>query len=132
MIPRSSGTPWQLWSSRRIYAPLVPRMLWLMVRYRICPWSVFRVNPKLPFAGTGLDSKFDSYQLFADCEFAIPTTKVACAADLTRDAIEEILTTSQIDYPVIGKPDCGLLSVGVRLFTNTPDLLDFLRGQPVD
>jgi len=103
-----------------------------MVRYRVSPFSLFRINPKLRFAGTGLDSKFDRYQLFAGCEYAIPTAKVARAVDLTGAALDEILTTHQIEYPVIAKPDCGLFSVGVRLFTNTPTLLGFLHEQEDD
>jgi len=132
MAHKSERPPWQLWSTRRIYAPLVPRILWLIVRHRVTPQHLFRINPRLRFAGTGLDSKLDRYRLFSDCDYAIPTLRISDAMGLTYGALDKMLANHRISYPVIVKPDCGLFSVGVRLIANTADLLAFLRKQQVD
>ncbi|NBC09360.1 MAG: hypothetical protein GVY26_19395, partial [Bacteroidetes bacterium] len=55
-------TQWEYWPSKAFYYPVVPYLLWLMLKARhLCFWSA--ANPGIYTGGMGLESKFDTIKL---------------------------------------------------------------------
>lgn len=125
-------SPWQHWHTALIYAPLIPWFLWLCLRYRMGVTDLLRVNPRLKFGGATIDSKFERYLPFRDCEYAIPTLRILGHEFLELNDLAQRLDESTIDLPVIVKPDIGILSKGVHRFSTLGELKLFLQRKKVD
>lgn len=121
--------PWQRLHPLAIYAPLLPRLLWLSLRHQVGARGLFRVNPALKYGGATIDSKFERYRLFQQCEYAIPTVLVEAGGQLQESMLSKLLAEHQIDMPVIVKPDLGFLSQGVFKHHTLSELTGFLKNR---
>src|SRR5687767_10714234 len=123
--------PWQLWPSSMIYAPLVPWLFWLSVRYRMSPLDLLLVNPGFSHGGWVVDSKFNRYLLFGGADDFVPTVLFNAEQRLIDHVFDQLVSTG-IEFPVIVKPDMGLMGKAVRKVENADQLAEILSKSPVD
>lgn len=122
---------WPMWL---MYVPVVLQWLLLSVRYRSLSLPLI-ASPAVPLSGmvgVAKSAVFDAageqarqwilpwivYQLNAD------------PIDLQLQQIEQLLTDTNIAYPVVGKPNIGCRGAGVKLLQDRAELGDYLESFP--
>lgn len=111
--------------------PIVAQWLWLSIRYRsvTLPSSA---NPAITaggLVGEGKMEYFETMGAFARSRSARTTSIVrtgACTLASLRDAMRD----SDLEFPVIAKPDMGWCGFGVRLLQGEADLSCYLAAFP--
>lgn len=109
---------WEFWPMGLFYAPLVPWLVWLGLRYRSATvWTL--ANPALPDGGVVGESK--SQITAALCtpidKHVLPAVLVADADDARRAMAKQAW-----QLPLILKPDAAQRGAGVRLIKQDQDL----------
>lgn len=133
---RSGRKPWQLASNWRIYGPLIPwfvyQVLYFQIRHRIGIAGIMRTFPPYKEQDYFELGKYEVYQRFIGKEYAIPIGVIR-KEDLNDKAhIQNLLTKEKIEFPVIVKPNLGVMAAGVQKFNDVESLLEFLVDIPVD
>ncbi|MFT7560969.1 MAG: hypothetical protein ACI93R_002894 [Flavobacteriales bacterium] len=111
------------------YAPIVPHVIWLCMKYNTSPALIMSANPVFEFGGLPFSSKFSMHTNFAK---VLPMAKLNVA-----DSLEKRLTISKefsekYTYPLIAKPDTGHRGVGVKKVNTETELKDVLNEQSWD
>ncbi len=119
---------WEFWPRWVFYPPVVAYVLWLGLRHRSL--TVFTAaNPGIPAAG-GFhgESKAEILASFGQNWVArfrlIPGSSTQ---NEKRAAVREFMSDSELEYPIVLKPDQGLRGVGVAVVENDDDADQYLR-----
>ncbi len=119
---------WEYWPGKAFYYPLIPHILWLMLRARhICFFTA--ANPGIYTGGLGLESKFGTIM-----KIPAPYRPKSCL--IARGApfaeVRRQLAAAGINYPLVAKPDLGFRGLLVSKVDNEADLEAYLAKFPID
>jgi hypothetical protein len=121
-------THWEFWPSHLIYAPVYPYWLWLSLRAR----SLFffnASNPRIEYAGFTHERKSDIYRQLPGSYY--PRTHF-CPAGMDLNELKRQLKYSNLEFPLIAKPDIGERGAQVSLLKTEPQLQEYLRRSKVN
>ncbi len=119
---------WEYWPFHIVYIPIYIYWLWLGMRAR--SFFFFSTsNPTIKNAGFLLESKKEIYDLIPDQYY--PATLFFKANTLFRDVIKEI-KSSNLQYPLIAKPDIGMQGLAVKKIESDEELIAYLSASKVD
>jgi hypothetical protein len=125
----------EFWPAWAMYFPVVVQSLVLAIRYRSLTLPLI-ANPKIPLSGmVGVGKSEVLSQATGDCESTILDWFLHCVASSPIDqqivTIEQQLSSRQLEYPIVCKPDIGCRGVGVKLVNNRAELTGVLAYYPV-
>lgn len=121
-------THWEYWPFWAIYYPLFPFWIYLSIKAR----SFFffnAANPTMENGGMAMESKNDIYKLIPN-EY-IPET-ILIEREAAIEVVEKQITSSNIDFPFIAKPDIGMKAFGVDKIYNLEELQLYIDRTPSD
>lgn len=113
---------WEYWPFAVIYAPVIPYWIWLCLRAR----SFFFFNTSNPGIGNGgflMESKKDIYKLLPKASY--PATLFFKTGTLVSEVLR-CIALSQLNYPLIAKPDIGLKGIAVKKLETRADLVQYV------
>ena len=113
---------WEFWPMWLFYAPLVPWLAWLSLRYRGAT-TFTAANPGIPQSGLVGESKWQVLKQLPQ-KHVIPGAMIDAGEPAERmAAAERAIAANQWAYPMIVKPDVGQRGAGVKR-VRTPDALE--------
>lgn len=119
---------WEFWPMWLFYAPVVPWLAWLVVRYRGVG-AIGAANPGMPDGGIVGESKLEIVSRLPG-EWTIPATAIEPGAvDARVFHLASRMTHRQWQFPVILKPDVGQRGVGVKLVRTLEEARAYLTAQ---
>ncbi|MDN3654896.1 hypothetical protein QWZ08_04600 [Ferruginibacter paludis] len=121
-------TNWEAWPFGILYAPLSVFWLWYIIRSRAV-WFFTSSNPKITFGGLEGEPKKEMYDLLPK-ELYPPTFFVS--ANEAISSVEQQLTTHNINFPFIVKPEVGEQGVLLRKINNQNELIHYHTLMPWD
>lgn len=121
-------TNWEAWPFKLIYAPITPVWLWYILKSGAV-WFFTSSNPKLTFGGMEGEPKREMYDLLPLELY--PTTFNAKPEEDFKVVLER-LQQSDIEYPLIAKPEVGGQGVLFRKIDNEKELLHYHSKVPVE
>ena len=119
--------------ARLFYLPVVAYCAWLALRHRgaILPTNA---NPALPYSGFVGESKFEVLnQVQGPARQLIAPYRRIRRMDTdaaTLDAARTAMTSLDLGFPIVAKPDLGMRGAGVQLLKNQEDLQAYIRDFP--
>ena len=119
---------WEYWPFHVVYAPSYLFWLWLCARSR----SFFffnTANPTITNGGFLMESKKAIYDLIP-AGYYPRTLFFECGT--TKEQVLAAVLESQLEFPLIGKPDIGMQGKSVKIFSDMPGLLDYALNSKVD
>jgi membrane protein DedA with SNARE-associated domain len=120
---------WEFWPAWLFYAPVLPWLAWLSLRYRgVTVWTA--ANPGIPSGGVVGESK---HAILAQLvrEWVIPSLLVPPGE--TADRLRQLrlsLEERGWTYPLIFKPDAAQRGAGLRKVRDAVELEKYVRQQP--
>ena len=126
---------WQNWSYKVIYGALIfPIYALLSFRYVMTPFDLIHVNRGFSEWGLPFASKYNFLEPFKTTKqflphFVIHTTQQHAQA--FKDA-KTFMKENKLTYPIIAKPDQGVIGVGVMKITNDTQLKALIAKIPGD
>jgi hypothetical protein len=138
-MPLSDTTAYQRRSAMErlptwlICIPLTIQWLWLALRYRSATLPSV-ANPHITAGGLVGEGKLEYFQHMGPIARAVTATHCAVHTGITysNDDLRQLMTTANLTFPVIAKPDLGLCGYGVRLIANEQELYDYLLAFPAN
>lgn len=119
---------WEYWPSKAFYYPMVPYLLYLMLRARhVCFCTA--TNPGIYSGGIGLESKYET--LLKLPRRLRPKSILVCAGE-TGGRVRTAIHRAELQYPLVAKPNLGFRGLLVHKVKNEAELLAYLRRYPVD
>lgn len=114
---------WEYWPSYMFYVPLLPYAFYLALKAK--SFGFFSaVNPGIEASGNGLESKYTTIQLlptkYKPSSIFIPSNEKVLT-------VLEKLKNTQINYPLIVKPDVGFRGLLVKKISCEKDLIEYLN-----
>lgn len=116
-------TNWEYWPSYMFYVPLLPYAFYLAIKAR--SFGFFSaVNPSIEGSGNGLESKYKTLQLLPQkyCPKTIYVTK----GENLKEIVPK-LTSNNIQFPLIIKPDIGFRGLLVTKIKDQNELATYLK-----
>ncbi len=125
----------EFWPAWAMYLPVIVQSLLLAVRYRSLTLPLI-ANPQIPLSGmVGIGKSEVLAQATGDCESTILDWFLHCvdASSVGQQviAIEQELSSRELAYPVVCKPDIGCRGVGVKLVHSRAELTAVLAYYPL-
>ncbi|MBL8880656.1 MAG: alpha/beta fold hydrolase, partial [Phycisphaerales bacterium] len=120
---------WEFWPAWIFYLPLIPYVLYLMLRHRgvTVPTAA---NPAIPHGGVVGESKYEILRRLP-VEDTVPTALIASGDIAARvDALSRRMRALSLGWPVILKPDVGQRGVGLKLAHNLDEAREHLASHP--
>ena len=114
---------WEYWPSYMFYVPVVPYALYLAFRAKSFVFFS-ATNPAIKHSGNGSESKFSTIQLIPS-KFR-PVSILINANNPIEKTLEEIQKTN-IQFPLIIKPDIGFRGLLVRRIKTKNELITYLK-----
>lgn len=119
---------WEYWPSKAFYYPVIPHILWQMLRSRhMCFFTA--ANPGIYTGGLGLESKYDTV-------LKIPTRyrprTVLFRAGEPPEQLPQRLQEAGLAFPLIAKPDLGFRGLLVKKIDSEAALEAYLQRFPLD
>ena len=118
---------WEFWPALAIYLPLVPYIAFLGLRHRgitVCT----RANLCMPLGGLVGESKWDILNRLP-AEWVVPTLFLPAAPlDDRLAALSAGITSRNLSWPIILKPDVGERGFGVERVSNIDEAAAYFRG----
>ncbi|MGV8945280.1 MAG: D-alanine--D-alanine ligase [Lutibacter sp.] len=116
-------TDWEYWPSYMFYVPLLPYAFYLALKAR--SFGFFSaVNPGIEGSGNGLESKYKTIQLLP--KKYCPNSIYVNFSESYKETISKI-TSNNIDFPLIIKPDVGFRGLLVTKIKDEYELSDYLK-----
>ncbi len=114
---------YEYWPSFLFYLPILPYAVYLAIKAKN---SVFfyATNPGIKNAGDGTESKYKTLQLIP-CQYR-PNSLFVPANSTINQTLEK-LTTTEIYFPLIIKPDIGFRGLLVKKIENKTELIQYLE-----
>ncbi|MCP4092005.1 MAG: hypothetical protein GY747_01040 [Planctomycetes bacterium] len=120
---------WEYWSRLRLYAPVLPTILWLAIRHKSLI-LVSAVNPDLEGGGLAGESKA---AMFAKLQGqGVPTYCLFPAGIASPSAMAELekwMGREDLDYPIVLKPDSGERGTGVAMIQTPTEASAWFENQ---
>jgi hypothetical protein len=111
-------TRWEFWPIYIVYLPVALYYACLALKSRSC-FFFSRANPGIEMGGLYGASKFKQLRQLSD---HIKPKTIYCTTGTDQKQILQVIKTSDIDFPIILKPDCGERGKGVLLIRNVHEL----------
>lgn len=121
-------TQWEYWPSKLFYWPMYFYIPWFQLRARNLAFFT-AANPGIDTGGIGLESKFESMQLYP--KEMCPRSILFKKEDKIQ-GLAERLAKQNISYPLIVKPDLGYRGLLVKKIHSPTQLHDFLKQYALD
>ena len=119
---------WEYWPSKAFYYPVVPQILWLMLRARhLCFFTA--ANPGIYTGGMGMESKYDT--ILKTPERYRPRALLFRTGE-PLSSLPKRLQASGIRFPLIAKPDLGFRGLLVKKIEDQAALATYLQRYPLD
>jgi hypothetical protein len=121
-------THWEYWPYKIVYIPIY--FLWIY--YAVKAKTIFffnACNPTIKNGGFINDSKIEIYDLIPQQFY--PTTRFI-AQKIEIENVKSILNQSNIQFPLIAKPDIGLRGSAVKKIKDVKELLDYHNNANFD
>lgn len=117
---------WEFWPSWLFYAPLVPWLGWLSLRYRsLTVWTA--ANPGIPDGGVVGESKFAILSQLPE-RWVVPTLLVAAGETALRIRhLRRHFEEKGWQFPLILKPDASQRGAGLKLARDWIDVEKYLQ-----
>ncbi|MBK5208993.1 MAG: D-alanine--D-alanine ligase [Flavobacteriaceae bacterium] len=116
-------TNWEYWPSYMFYVPLLPYAFYLAIKAR--SFGFFSaVNPSIEGSGNGLESKYKTLQLLPQ-KYCPKTIYMAKGENI--EEITPKLTSNNIQFPLIIKPDIGFRGLLVTKIKDENELTVYLK-----
>lgn len=119
---------WEYWPFHLIYAPMYFYWVWLSIRGR-CFFFFSAANPGIENSGFVQERKSDIYKQIPSGYY--PKT-LLCPQNILYEDLSNLLVTSQLDFPLMAKPDIGERGLGVRLLKTRSELFSYWNSNKVD
>jgi membrane protein DedA with SNARE-associated domain len=117
---------WEFWPSWLFYAPVVPWVGWLALRYRGLG-TLALANPGIPEGGFVGESKFDILQTLP-AEWTLPAVRLQPGDPRARTAeLSTAMSHRGWTFPVVLKPDVGQRGTGVRVVRNLDEASGYFQ-----
>lgn len=113
-------THWEYWSVNIVYLPTFFLWLFYMIKFRSFKFYKYS-NPSIINGGFYGDSKFKIYNLLP--KYLYPKTVFVDIERLKN--IEELILQSQLQFPLIVKPDIGCRGIGVQKVNTLEELMHY-------
>lgn len=117
-------TQFEFWPAWLFYIPIVPRYIYLGLKYRSF-YLPFYADPFLENAGLIGESKWDIYKYLEENEYSLKTLLLKFS-DERPQQIQKLLDDNHFSYPFILKPDVGQRGFAVRVIKNAQELSEYL------
>ncbi|TCI85666.1 D-alanine--D-alanine ligase [Tenacibaculum sp. M341] len=121
-------TNWEYWPSSMFYLPNLPYAFYLAIRAKH-PAFFSVANPAIKSSGNGTESKFDTIQLVPE-KFRPKSILIKPKTDFS--IIKKKIEKSNIEYPLIAKPDIGFRGLLVKKINSEVDLKKYFDSYPID
>ena len=118
---------WEYWPSWVVYTPIFPYWLWLSLKARSF-YFLTAANPRIKNGGFIMESKKDVYDLLPPHVY--PKTFLLDSV-APREAATDIISSAQLSFPIICKPDIGERGLGVKKIKNMEELQQYATAIPV-
>lgn len=119
---------WEYWPSKAYYFPLIPLILWQMLRSRhLCFFTA--ANPGIYTGGIGLESKYET--LLKIPGRYRPRSILFRKGDPTA-GLPQRLQQAGIRFPLIAKPDLGFRGLLVKKLGDEAEMMAYLKHYPID
>ncbi len=119
---------WEYWSFSAVYGPIY--IVWVLICVRTRSFFFFNAaNPTIKNGGFLLESKMDIYNIMPR-QYYPPT--ILLKAGLPKSEIRNAVHTSNLAYPIIGKPDIGGRGKGVKKLYTEQDVIEYAAASKVD
>lgn len=128
---------WEYWPSYMFYIPNLPYAIYLCLKAK-SPVFFSAANPAIKHSGNGTESKFQTLQLFPKAY--IPHS-IFIKKDTDFKTIEKALALSDLNFPLIVKPDIGFRGllvkkvnsiVELKAYTNQFHFIDLIVQEYID
>ncbi len=119
---------WEYWSFNAVYGPIYIYWIWLGIKAR--SFFFFNAsNPAIKNGGFLLESKKAIYDIIP-AEYYPPTLFFNSGTE-PRQILKK-LCESNMQFPIIGKPDIGGRGKGVKKLDTENDVIEYLQNSKVD
>lgn len=119
---------WEYWPHQAIYFPLYP--FWLYFSLRAKSFFFFNAaNPSIKNGGMAMESKMEIYDLIPT-QYIPKTILIKKGTEMER--VFDALFHSNIEFPLIAKPDIGMKAFAVERIANNAELTAYSQKIPVD
>ena len=119
---------WEYWPFHLVYGPVYLYWFWVCAKAR--SFFFFNTsNPSIINGGFLMESKKEIYDLIPDAYY--PAT-LFFKAGTTIEQISGEIEQTQLQFPLIGKPDIGMQGKAVRKLADMDELADYARHSKVD
>lgn len=118
---------WEYWSSKLVYAPLVPYWLWLSLRARSF-YFLTAANPGIANGGFINESKKDVYDLLPPGSY--PETLYFRNGTAAQQVMQGVAERG-LQFPLILKPDVGERGMAVKKVSNEAELERYVDSVPI-
>jgi len=105
---------WEFWPMWLFYAPIVPWIAWLSVRYRGFT-TITAANPGIPHGGFVGESKYQILSRLSGSNVIATELINPAPIHQQEQALREIIGRNRWQFPLILKPDIGQRGAGVKL-----------------
>jgi hypothetical protein len=133
--PGGKATPmfrWQYINSKHMYIGIQLMSTALALSKGLTPSQIIFANPSLPYGGLSIASKTKILERFKGCPQYLDQQLLPknIAFEERKSLALSFLTKNT--YPIIAKPDRGVVGIGVRKIDSENDLIDILKIMPSD
>lgn len=119
---------WETWHWHVKYIPIYPAWLWYCLRSGSF-WFFTSSNPTLTFGGFEGENKREMYKQLPEGSYP-PTIFISFSSPFT--SVIQLVSTNNINYPFIVKPDVGMMGFMFRKINTEEELLKYHNAMPVD
>src|SRR5215213_8434837 len=119
---------WEYWNFHVVYAPIYFYWIWLCIKSR----SLFffnTANPSIKNGGFLMESKKAIYDLLPKEYY--PAT-LFFHAGVSMQEIQKQIRASQLQFPLIGKPDIGMRGMAVQKLENLEEVEAYAKSSKVN
>ena len=125
---------WEFWPMWLVYLPVIPQILWLVLRYRSVSLP-FSVNPCMPASGLVYESKIQILKHLE--EHGVPIARfeaipVGLSPEEKLERLAGFMSQLKLSYPVVLKPDIGQRGQGVLVANDESEARSFFEDQVED
>jgi len=114
-------TKWEHWPTFMFYTPLVPFFIFRIIKAKN-PLYFLVANPSILYSGIGSESKFKTIQLVPRKH---QPESVLIAENISFNLLLHRLKNTDLNYPLIVKPDIGFRGYLVKKINNEVDLKNY-------
>ncbi|MGB0837161.1 MAG: ATP-grasp domain-containing protein [Flavobacteriaceae bacterium] len=122
MIELNKLKQWEYWPSWVFYAPLIPYLIFKVLKSGAPYTRSLDINSMMPFSGLGGESKFDTLR-------QLPSHLVpeSVRIDLSATTTEIQFEIENLGFPIILKPDVGFRGYGVYKIDSKEELINKIK-----